>query len=402
MLPPSRRLPVTTCHAASRAIELRLAAARALGNLHETGLAIPAEKLAARNEQPAFLGRLLAASLLVRHTDATVVELMTRLAHDQEPAVALAAIQRLRSIGLPLAAPFAESSRRSPDAALRRLGAELLVESATVEAVRQLGSMLNDRNPGVRRYVAGKLAEFGARPELREEVLAQVSKTLATDDWRGQEQAILVAGTLDFESTAPRIMELLERPRSEVAVTAAWGLRKLRISDTLPELLRRATKFHEQVSGMPNPPHIALQQSQLFQLFGEARFRESEPLMRLYVPQSTMDRNARAAACWALGNFYENVPESDLAALFAQRFADVPPPPPGETMLVRQMAAIGLGRMKSAAQLPVLREFTARDGPSSATGMAGGWAIEQITGEKPAAATNPETGVSGWFLNPID
>lgn len=103
---------------------------------------------------------------------------------------------------------------------------------------------------------------------------------------------------------------------------------------------------------------------------------------------------------WALGSLHAENPPADLAAALIGRLQDTASLPP-EISLVRQHAAIALGRMKYEGALPALRDSYAMETSNSSVGYASGWAIEQMTGE-PVAAPQPEMrGQSAWFLVPI-
>lgn len=377
--------------------ELRLAAARSLGQLSETGLTAQAAELASRPSRPEFLGRLLAVNLLVRHSDEGAIELLRRLVADREPAVATAALARLRQIDVQLAISLAEGVLTSRDAGLRRLGVELLVQRGDVASVTSLGPLLDDRNPGIRRYIAAHFVEFAARDELRAEVFQQATTMLGADGWRGLEQAALVLGTLDHEPAQARLIELLPHPRGEAAVAAAWALRKLRVAETLPQMLSHAELTHGNMVSGTSPPHAGPQASQLLQAFGEMRYREAEPLMRKLVPKSALDERARGAAVWSLGLLHEKSPDAELAKAFGARLADVGSIPP-EVDMVRLMAAISIGRMRAESEVPVLRKFAE---PLHIIGVACGWSIEQITGEKQEIAPPQTYGFADWFLQPL-
>lgn len=377
--------------------ELRLAAARSVGQLSETGLTDRASELARRPSRPEFLGRLLAVNLLVRHSDDGAVDLLRRLVADREPAVATAALARLRQIDVQRAIALAEGTLTSPDAGLRRLGVELLVQRGDMASITSLGPLLDDRNPGIRRYIAAHFVEFAARDELRAEVLQQATTMLGTDRWRGLEQAALVLGALDHEPAQARLIELLPHPRGEAAVAAAWALRKLRVAETLPQMLSHAELTHANMVAGKAPQHAGPQASQLLQAFGEIRYHEAEPLMRKLVPKSALDERARGAAVWSLGLLYEKNSDAELAKAFGARLADVGSIPP-EFDLVRLMAAISLGRMQAESELPVLRKF---EGNLTPIGVACGWSIEQITGEKQEVAPSQTYGFADWFLQSL-
>lgn len=381
--------------------DLRLAAARALGKIDETGLGDLAARLIANREQPEYLGRLLAAHVLHRHRDAMSVQMLQQLASDREAAIAREALLRLLEIDLKSSLPGAVAAIASHDAGLRQVGAEILVASGDIDAIQHLGPLLDDRNPGVRQYVAVHLVAFANQSDLRASVIDQVMKSLAGNGWRGVEQAALIAGTLDHKPAAARLLVSLDNPRPEVGVASAWALRKLKIDSTLPELLWRATRMHQQIANPAGPQHLGDQLSQLLQLFGEVRYREADSLLRKFVPKSQLNVRARGAACWALGYLYENQPDNNLAASFSERLLDTTSSRP-EYDTVRQMVAIGLGRMKAKSQLEAIRKMADTDGPYAEAGIACRWAVEQITGDTYPVAPPQEIGVSGWFLSPIE
>jgi len=409
--------------------EVRLAAARAAGQIaarevaggsSESPLVAPvlgtAKRLIARQERPEYFGRLLAANLLPVTRDPETLDILRSLTADSESTVAFAALRKLRDVESALAFPFADGAGKSPDANLRRLAAELLLDKADADAVQRLTAFLDDRNPSVRKLVAAKFVEFGGRPELRQVVIDQSMRWLQSppppssgpekteppkNAWRGVEQAIMVLGTLDHEPAVWRMMRLLDHPRPETAIAAAWGLRRLHVPDALPELLVRAAGLRRQLETTPPPPRVTGQLLQIVQYFGEVNYRESEPFLRTFLPSSfSLDYRVRAAAIWALGMMYADQPDTDLAELFAARLADVPPP--GDRPLVRRFAAISLGRLKAVKQLDTLRRFAATEGTSTEIGIGVHWALREITGEEQEPIPTGVIGMPRWFLMPID
>lgn len=388
--------------------EVRLAAARALGNVSDSGPLDEAEALAASPADappgagPAALERLLAVALLERRSGEATTTLLRTLATDPEPAVATAALARLDALDPAAALAIAHESLAVPDAGQRLLAARLTARPGDVDCIGRLGPLLGDRNPSLRRFVAGTLADFGAEASLRQPVIDQGLAALGRDQWRALEQAALLLGHLDHEPAAERLMTLLDHDRDEVAVSAAWALRKLAIAETLPPLLAYATKLRAELQGQAPPEALATlgrQAQQLHQLFGILRFREADPLLREYVPKAQIDNRARSSAFWALGLIHENERDCDLAPVFAERLADVTSLPP-ESGVVRWMAAVGLGRFKAESQMETLREFAERDTMFVESGIASYWAIEQITGEPMPPEPVDVTRIGGWFLEP--
>lgn len=385
--------------------DLRLAAARSVGQVGPHGLSAVANELVHEHATPECLGRLLAVRLLGRQADKPAVEILQRLVRDREPAVATAALERLDAIRHALALPLAKESLGSTDAGLRRAAATMVARPGDHETVALLAPLLADRNPSLRRFVTEQLVAVGRGGSLREAVAEQATKMLAGDDWRGLEQAALVVGSLDHEPAAARLVELLRHAREEVGVTAAWALRKLQVADVLEPMLARAEELQRLTMERKPAAWCDRQASQLHQAFGEARYGAAEPLLRRHVPGPTLEgpnlpEAARAAAIWALGLLHEDEPDAELAQAFADRLAD-DGVMPEESVLVRRMSGFGLGRMKAADHLPALRQFAGRFGVNSDLGFACFWSIERLTGEPMPAVRSGEQAAVGWFLRPL-
>lgn len=389
---------------------LRLAAAAAVGQVGPRGLSAVAEEfvgeLAGQHGASTGLGGLLAVRLLGSQSDEKAVEILERLARDPEPAVATAAIARLDAIRPAPALPIAKASLESADAGLRRTAATLVARPADRDTVELLGPLLSDRNPSLRRFVTEQFVALGRDDALRAAVAEQAVNILAGEDWRGIEQAALVLGSIDHEPAAARLVELLAHPREEVAVTAAWALRKLQAADALGPMLARAEELERLTLAKTPVAHGDGQASQLHQAFGEAGYRAAEPLLRRHLAGPTMlgpDRPeaARAAAVWALGLLYAGHPDPGFASLLVARLA-AEESTPAELPLVRRMAAVALGRMQAVEQLPTLRDWAGRSGVGSEIGYACFWSIERLTGEPIPEIPAGEKTAIGWFLEPLE
>jgi hypothetical protein len=369
-------------------LSIRLAAARSMGTINQTELVEDARELAASDK---IVDQLLAATLIQHHSEAEVVELLASLATRDSPVVVGLALRSLFAIDPSLIYDHTASAIKNQDVNVRRVGAKALVAKSDADSIRLLAALLNDPNPGLRRYVSQQLVELAMREELHDVVIDATMQIVAQDEWRGLEQGSIVLARLDHEPIARRFVELLNNKRAEVAVTAAWGLRRLEVPETLPELLEHAKRPSNETT-----PVGGLKLSHLFQTFGALRYSEAEPLMRQFVPKSGKPEEARAAAVWALGMLYEDNAPADLTQAFAARLADFQSIPP-ESERVRKMSAISLGRMRGQSALPTLREFT--DG-STEPGLASAWAIERITGEPARPPAAIRRGFGEWFLMP--
>ena len=231
-------------------------------------------------------------------------------------------------------------------------------------------------------------------------MLKQIESMLATDRWRGLEQATTLAVGLDHKPVANRLVELLEHKRSEVLSTAGWGLRRLAVRETLPAMLRWAKLETEKRRSSAFSTASDEQVSQIFQAFAAMDYRNAEPLLRQYIPkQLELGVRSRSAAIWALGHFFADNPQPDLAQAFAARLKDNASLP-AEEIGVRQMSAVALGRMKAETEIPVLQQFLAIETVNGDVGYCCAWALRRLTG-KPIAKRDPVRRTrTNWFLKP--
>jgi HEAT repeat protein len=390
----------------------RLEAARALAVLRPAGLEKDAERLASDATPRGLVARLAAASLLSRHTGTDAVRLLQGLARDPEPAVAAVAAGRLLEIDTKLLVPALDHLLASPDEKVRAAAVEVLRRQPSPDRLHLLGDRLDDPHPDVRVQARRALEELAAG-EWRDLVIAEAMRLLAKQQWRALEQAAILLTRLDHKPAAGRLVELLGFDRKEVAITAAWGLRRLAVPETLPGVVRyvKATRdlllatTTDHVRGDITVMWIDHQLSQLHQLLGQQRYGPAEPLLREFVPKPVrkpIGPEARAAAIWALGLLHEGEAVPELAAALEGRLNDINAIPP-ELPQVRRMSAITLGRMRVKGALPSLRKYyPAREPSRDPINNACGWAIERITGEAVPPAKPIRQTWQDWFLMPND
>jgi HEAT repeat protein len=390
---------------------VRLEAARALATLRHDGLEKDAEGLAADASPRGIVPRLAAATLLQEHKGEQAVRLLQRLARDPEPAVVALAAGRLLQIDPGLLLPALKDLVGNPDPKVRGLAVEVLRRQPSEEHVVLLGDRLDDPHQDVRVSARKALHELAGQKALRERVIAEASRLLAAESWRGQEQAAIVLTQLDHKPAAPRLVELLKSSRPEVFVTAAWGLRKLNVPETLP-----GAQKHVEAVVKRGPPArggdttLAMilgrdhQLSQLNQFFGQRKCAPADALLKQFVPKGMgQGGEARAAAIWALGMIHEGKAEAQLAKDLEVRLNDTSSAPQ-EDIRVRYMSAITLGRMKAQDTLPSLRRYCYVKEPSEdPVNNACGWSLELITGETVMGPMKPtRRGQQDWFLAPAE
>lgn len=380
----------------------RIAAARSIVKIGDGGVFEDAQQLLKDKTPSAIPDRLLGIYLLSAHQDEAARAQLAELAVDVEPAVAGAALARLFEMDPKLVLPLANVAIKNADVNIRRIGAKALVLRGDLATVDEIAPLLDDSNPSLRRYITKSLHDLAQKAELRTAVEAAGQKTLATEGWRGLEQASILMGYLNYKASAPDLMKLLKNERLEVAVSSAWALGKLKVPETYPDLLVHATTQQSRYAAPETVGHkrylIAAQLCKLFQFFGEVRYREADPLLRLHVPKAIDLGCTRTAACWALGKIHEGQMVTDLAKDFEERLNDVASMPP-ELDDVRMMCAIGLGRFKSDSAVPSLRRYC---NGGTKVSLACWWAVQSITGEKPPVFKPVQSNISGWFLQPLN
>jgi hypothetical protein len=384
--------------------------AQALGALRKTGLEKDAERLSADTSPRAVASRFAAVALLRRHASDHSVAILQRLARDPAPAVAAAAVARLLDIDPVLVTPLVERLMADADAKLRMLGVEAIFRRPGLKGIRLLGDQLGDPHRDVRSRARRSLRELAKKAEFREGVIAEGTRMLASTAWQPQEQATILLAQLAHKPAAGRFVELLASDRAEVYVTAAWGLRKLAVPETLPQAMRHADAQRERLLGKDRArDHLAMaayiiehQLSQINQFLGEQRFAGADAMLRRFIPKPDMTQprlsEARAAAIWALGLVHAGKPTPGLSDELEGRLTDAGKPPEDER--VRAMSAISLGRIKALDKLATLRRICPdQQANNSRLHNACGWAIEQLTGA-PLKAPEPLPRRIRWFLMP--
>jgi HEAT repeat protein len=403
---------------------VRLEAARALGSLHASGLEKDAERLAGDTSVDAIISRLAAAMLLSRHQGPAAVGILQRLEMDPEPAVARLAVSRLIQIDSKLVLSALERLLASPDASLRSLACKVLFQQPSPEHIHLLAERLGDEHQGVRRESREWSRQLAGNPQWHDAVIAEAARVLAGDQWRGLEQAAILLTLLDYKPAAGRLVQLLMFERAEVVITAAWGLRRLAVPETFPQVLAYVRAEWQRIHGhrglYNRPPgfpapildHVL---SQLNQLLGQQKYAPADSVLRQFIPRGPVGLETRASAIYALGLIHAGKPEADLIAAVEGRLTDTGPPP--DEPRVRSMSAISLGRILAGAavtgsgqkgqlaaeHVKVLRNFCpVQQVQVDVIANACGWAIERITGEKLAPRGPIEQPRIDWFLNPFE
>lgn len=388
-------------HDSLRPVAARLEAARSVGSLRDSGLEEDALRFSGK-KSAAIFDRLCAAALLDRHRSDSARAALSQLTQDAEPSVAVAALASLNAQDPGLVVPLAEQAMRNDDANVRRQGVFAFAERPSPERVTALARLLDDSHPSVRETVRESLFRLAQTAELDSPIRKSATAVLNGDGWRGQEQAALLLTALDHKPIAGRLVELLESPRDEVLIAAAWGLRLLAVPETLAAILDKATRQTAARKRAPPHPAVDVQVALMFETLGLMKYAPGEELLRLYVPKDPqMGDLSRGAAVWGLGKFHADKPDEGLAKQFFDRLTDPGIEPP-ETERVRIMSVIAMGTMKAKSQVEPLRATVYATVAPIREYMAMRWTMQALTGEKlpeppPAIVTQ-----YGWFLEPLE
>lgn len=383
---------------------VRLEAARTLGTLVHSGLEQDADRIAKETPLTGSASQVVAASLLRRHHGPESAKILLRLAVGTDAAAACVALAGLLENDSRSILPILPRVIASPDANVRILGVQTFRKHPSAEHIVAVSELLDDPHPEVRAQTCAALVEVAKRSEYHDTVQNQGKRFLATQLWRALEQSVILLTLLDYKPAAPRFIELLQFQRPEVFLAAAWGLRRLKLPETLPAQVREVEKRWRESEKKPaDYPTFFIDQemAQLAQSLGRARYAAAAPALARLVPKGLrMGPDARVAAIWALGLIHEKAPPEVLVDALIGRVTDESVIF-AEDMGVRSMSAISLGRMKADRAEESLQKYYAGKLSTERFPNACGWALEQFGGQKLPRTGTAEVVQKGWFLEPI-
>lgn len=336
-------------------IPLKIVVARGLGQVMDHDL----EELASQVLATQLTHReLLAAELLSKHTSPQASQILqTILASEHQPArtVAYTAISHNYA---ELARELAEQMLSQTDNNLRAQAVEVLNRHDDAQSLQLQAQRIIDQNYEVRTTVRGNLLRKAQIADLKPLVDEIIEQQLSGDDYRGIEQAILLSVGLGETRWCPAYLKLLEYPRPETSLIAAWALQEL--ADT-PELMQGILEHtlpitERSLSGVYNVSPAQLQQAFLFEALGRNRYQPALETLKLYIPKRhNMGDLCRASAIWAIGRIQEDSHDQQLAAALAERMLDMSTTDP-EDPLVKYTSILALGWIKAPGSLEQVSE----------------------------------------------
>ena len=386
---------------------LALEAARTLGSVKRSELESLAEQLMFSAGQASPTQPLSGIYLLLHHESELSKDLLLRavagtLADPGQAPIVRAAWRSLLDRNVAELSSFVPTAIVHSDPEVRRVAIDTIVRFPSSEQVALLGIALDDRHPEIRRSARQALLTFSADDSLKPVVIKAGVAAIARTSWREQEQAVVLLAILDQSSTADRMLELIDSPRPEVAIAAAWGIRKLNVAEKFDQLLQMAQATDQQVSdGQQLPSHQAIVLAHMFEAFGRGKYKPAVPLLKRWIPKASpriVYPVSRSSAVWSMGLIFENSKDIALAQQLKGRYLDVASPTP-ESTTVRHTAGVSLGRIGVVEVVPAL-ESVAGIG-AGRVDLAAAWAINRLTGRVfPAPGPRIDAGAP-WKIAPI-
>lgn len=389
-------------------ITLRLACATSLGTLAADGLVDDARQLAAGG----VLQKQFAALMLANHTDTAAVNLLVGLARDASPIVAATAVRSL-TVHNPgqVTAIVADLSQPWParrDSSVRLAAVDAVRKSPLPAGIAAMATWLDAPAQHVRTYTREAMVELFDQQSLKVPVQAVVSQLLdesSDTQWMGLEQACHLAGLIDYEPMASRLVALFAHPRAEVRLAAGGALRRLAHKPTLPDALAAATKlvavFNSIAQTDVQPASTDSEAlAQLLALFADTNYQPAYDLAYALVPKSSpQGATARGAAVYAVGKLKRGTGDKQLARVLLARMNDLslinPEVPP-----VRKQSAIAIARIGDTSSANALLRRAKADGDDFQVISAAGWAYAQLTGKPAPVYPTPTVRDAGYFLEP--
>ena len=364
-------------------IPTKIVVARALGQVMDHGL----EKLASDVLDTQLEHReLLAAELLSHHTSPQASQVLQAVLDSEHQPARLAAYTAISRNYPERARALAEQMLSQSDNNLRAQAVSVLDKSDDVESLRLQSQRIGDKNYEVRNAVRSNLLRKAQRAELKpvvDEIIGEIIgeiiyEQLSGEDYRAIEQAILLSVALDDTQWCPAYLKLLDFPRPETSLLAAWALQELaHTPQHMQAVLQHVQTITERLQGgervdLPEQ----LRQSFLLEALGRNRYQPALETLKLYIPkQHTMGDLCRTSAIWAIGKIVQDSQDQPLAAALAERMLDESLIDP-EDLLVQYASTVALGWIKAPGSLEQVNKL--RPKGNQPLIKAAEWSVEQL------------------------
>jgi len=356
-------------------------AARALGKLSTSGqLDLAKELIASKYEQRFYL----AALVLAQHQGVAAVEVLRTIVRNGNGVAKKAAFESLCKTDGAEARELAKELVSETDSGVRQSAITFLESFEDRPSFLLLARRLADEIPSIRRQVRKELLRRSREPEFRKLVDKIISQAISAPQFEAAEQAVILIVELKDMSRENDLLKLLEHPKPEVSIRAAWALSILaRDKGTLEAMRVHAQSWTDKVMS-PTSPMQRLETDEqrisfLLEAFGSRQFQDADALLRLYIPKADgvkrLPSRTRLSAIWAIGKLYANQPNEDLRKQLEDRVNDMAPVVP-ELLEIRFVSAIALGRMGDKEATETLTKYIGQSGDT--LHEACNWALREL------------------------
>ncbi len=357
----------------------KMIATRSLGAISNAGLEPLASELLGSQR---FAKEQLAAQLLVNHPSDAARELMLQISQTNFEPAHVIAYRWIAEYAPELARELAESMLQHVANEIRLQAVNVLHRFDDAVSLQLQGRLLKDRNVIIRRTVRDHLIEKSQIESLEETIDEILTEHLKGEHFEGAEQAIVVVEALGKKERCPRLVELLDYPRPEVAIRAAWALQQLvHAPEDLAGILVHCQRWTERIEVDPGQQVAETDVIRLafaFQALGHNAYMPADQMLRIYIPKNgqKMRTNTRIAAIWALGEIWRGRHDSELEQPIAERMLD-PAVIDAEAETVKYASAITLGKIGNPISIPQLESVPEK--MPAPIGHAVKWSLEQFS-----------------------
>ena len=359
----------------------RVAAAKALGMLAKDGQHQFASQILSSNLEHRHL---IAAHVLRNQTGDQAARLLQQIIAEGHSTAQAAAYVALCHCDPQQARALTDKMIVHAENTVRQTALEFLQTQTDQASMDLQAGRLTDLHVGIRNLARKQLlAKYSADEKLRPSLIGYIDQLFSAKDWRGLEQAIILAAEIVDRPRCSKLVPLLEHESVDVNVTAAWALRILADSPEIyDQMLKHAVHWTNRLSNLESATHDDIHRvSHLLEALGDRRYAPVEPVLRKYVPKGDfrMGYVSRMSGIWALGKYWKDGDNYALAQQFAERAADKLSPNP-EMDGVRYAATIAIGWIADERSRT---ELIANDEPlPSPAGYATKWALERLDNKK--------------------
>jgi hypothetical protein len=358
----------------STLLPIQLAASKALGKCVSEGLESFANSLLESSRPEAAL---LATNVLKSHSSAEALQVMEKVLLGDNAQAQVIAFKTIVRGNLERGKVLATQYIKHPDGNMRYAAVQVLNQDNDEESVNIQALALDDSNLNVRTKVRDNLIAKARVKELQPLIDGIITHYLSGEKWEGIEQAINLSVALRQNKRAPQLVELLDHPRSEVFVRAAWGLHMMRLQpETLDAIFAIAKQWADKIGRREAIEFDReITTGFLFQALGAHRYKPASEMLMKFVPKDRAMRDmTRTAAIYALGLIWANQENASLVQQLVGRIRD--DGLDADLGTVRYVAAVSLGLVGDESNLDTL-EYASYPEPDP-IGKAARWAAGYI------------------------